>query len=54
MLARHADAFSVAVVLSSLYPVVTTVLATLVLHERLRLMQLAGVVLATLSVPLLR
>jgi len=54
VLARHADAFSVAVVLSSLYPVVTTVLATLLLHERLRPMQLAGVVLATLSVPLLR
>jgi len=54
VLARHADVFSVAVVLSSLYPVVTTVLAALLLHERLRPIQLAGVALATLSVPLLR
>ncbi|HEV3484405.1 MAG TPA: EamA family transporter, partial [Vicinamibacterales bacterium] len=54
VLARGADAFSVAVVLSSLYPVVTTVLAALVVHERLRPAQVAGVVLATLSVPLLR
>lgn len=54
VLARHTDAFSVAVVLSSLYPVVTTVLAALLLHERLRPIQLAGVALATLSVPLLR
>lgn len=54
VLARHADAFSVAVVLSSLYPVVTTVLAALLLRERLRPAQLAGVALATASVPLLR
>ena len=54
VLARDADAFSVAVVLSSLYPVVTTVLAALYLHERLRRVQIAGVALATLSVPLLR
>ena len=54
VLARGADAFSVAVVLASLYPIVTTVLAAIVLHERLRPVQLAGVALATLSVPLLR
>jgi drug/metabolite transporter (DMT)-like permease len=54
VLARHADAFAVAVVLSSLYPIVTTVLATLVLRERLRPVQLAGVALAALSVPLLK
>jgi drug/metabolite transporter (DMT)-like permease len=54
VLARHADAFSIAVVLSSLYPVVTTVLAALLLHERLSRAQLLGVALATLSVPLLR
>ena len=54
VLARHADALSVAVVLSSLYPVVTTVLATLILRERLRAIQVLGVVLATLSVLLLR
>ncbi len=54
VLAQHADAFSVAVVLSSLYPVTTTVLAVLLLRERLRAFQVVGVVLATLSVALLR
>lgn len=54
VLSKHADALSVAVVLSSLYPVVTTVLAALLLRERLRPLQLLGVALATASVPLLR
>lgn len=54
LLSSHADAFSIAVVLSSLYPVVTTVLAVIVLHERLRPVQILGVVIATISVPLLR
>lgn len=54
VLARHADAFSIAVVLSSLYPVVTTILAALLLRERLSRAQIFGVALATLSVPLLR
>lgn len=54
VLARHADAFSVAVVLASLYPIITTVLAALLLHERLRPVQIGGVILATLSVVLLR
>ena len=54
VLAARADALSVAVVLSSLYPVVTTLLAALFLRERLRPLQIVGVVLASLSVPLLR
>ncbi|HEY7023983.1 MAG TPA: EamA family transporter [Candidatus Limnocylindrales bacterium] len=54
VLATRADALSVAVVLSSLYPVVTALLAALFLHERLRPLQIVGVVLASLSVPLLR
>jgi drug/metabolite transporter (DMT)-like permease len=54
VLANNSDALSVAVVLSSLYPIVTTILAAVVLRERLRPVQIAGVVLATLSVPLLR
>lgn len=54
VLARHADTLSVAVVLSSLYPIVTVVLAALLLRERMRPAQLAGVALATASVPLLR
>jgi drug/metabolite transporter (DMT)-like permease len=51
--AQQADLFSIAVVLSSLYPVVTTILAVLLLRERLRALQVAGVTLATLSVVLL-
>jgi len=54
VLARGADALSVAVVLASLYPIVTTILAAIFLHERLRAVQIAGVVLAGLSVPFLR
>jgi drug/metabolite transporter (DMT)-like permease len=54
ILAVRADALSVAVVLSSLYPVVTALLAALLLRERLRPIQVAGVVLASLSVPFLR
>jgi drug/metabolite transporter (DMT)-like permease len=54
VLAARTDALSVAVVLSSLYPVVTTILAATFLHERLRPIQIAGVILASLSVPLLR
>jgi drug/metabolite transporter (DMT)-like permease len=53
VVAQHADLFSVAVVLASLYPVVTTILAVLLLRERLRGLQIAGVALATLSVVLL-
>ncbi len=52
--ARGADDLSVAVVLASLYPIVTTLLAAFVLRERLRPIQILGVVLATLCVPLLR
>ena len=54
LLAKETDALSVAVVLSSLYPVVTTILAAIFLHERLRRTQIAGVALATVSVPLMR
>ncbi|HUR16100.1 MAG TPA: EamA family transporter [Candidatus Limnocylindrales bacterium] len=54
LLASHSDALSVAVVLASLYPVVTTLLAVLILRERLSRIQLLGVILAMASVPLLR
>ena len=54
LLAEHADAFSVAVVLSSLYPVVTALLAAIFLRERLRLIQLLGIALAALAIALLR
>lgn len=54
ILAAQADELSVAVVLASLYPVVTTILAALLLHERLRLVQIFGVALAAFSVLLLQ
>jgi drug/metabolite transporter (DMT)-like permease len=53
LLAKQADAFAVAVVLSSLYPVVTTVLAVVFLHERLRLVQGLGVALAAVGIALM-
>lgn len=53
LFAEHADAFSVAVVLSSLYPIVTTVLAGVFLRERLRPIQVLGVILAAVAVALL-
>ena len=52
-LARGVDLLSVAVVLSSLYPVVTTLLAAALLHERMRPPQLAGASLAVLAVVLI-
>jgi drug/metabolite transporter (DMT)-like permease len=54
ILAAQAGELSVAVVLASLYPVVTTILAALLLRERLRPVQIVGVVAATLSVILLQ
>lgn len=53
LLAEHADAFAVAVVLSSLYPVVTALLAASFLRERMRPVQLLGVALAAFAIALL-
>jgi drug/metabolite transporter (DMT)-like permease len=53
VLANEQDSLPVAVVLSSLYPVVTTALAVMFLHERLRPIQLVGVVLAIVGVTLI-
>lgn len=53
LLANAADTLPVAVVLSSLYPVVTVVLAGIFLHERLRPLQLAGIALAVAGVGLI-
>jgi drug/metabolite transporter (DMT)-like permease len=51
--ANQHDALSVAVVMSSLYPVVTAVWAAALLHERLSRLQVAGVGLAAVAAGLI-
>lgn len=53
VLANEHDSLPVAVVLSSLYPVVTTLLAALLLRERLRRLQVGGIALAVCGVALI-
>jgi drug/metabolite transporter (DMT)-like permease len=53
LLANQADSLPVAVVLSSLYPIVTTLLAAGFLRERLGRVQLVGIVLAVIGVTLI-
>jgi drug/metabolite transporter (DMT)-like permease len=51
--ATQTGALAVAAVLSSLYPVVTVLLATVVLHERLGRLRSIGIVLAGLAIALI-
>jgi drug/metabolite transporter (DMT)-like permease len=53
LFANQNDALSVAVVMSSLYPVVTALWAALLLHERLSRLQVTGVGLAALAAGLI-
>jgi drug/metabolite transporter (DMT)-like permease len=52
-LAAQLGRVDVSAVLSSMYPVVTIVLAAVVLHERLGRLQLAGIVLAMAAIALI-
>ncbi len=52
VLATRADLFGLAVVLTSLYPGITVLLARFVLHERMRVPQRAGLLLAAAGVVL--
>lgn len=51
--ATQSGALAVAAVLSSLYPVVTVLLATLVLHERLGRLHAIGILLAGLAIAMI-
>jgi drug/metabolite transporter (DMT)-like permease len=53
VLASGEGELAVVIVLTSLYPVVTAILARLLLHERLSPLRLAGVALAILGVVLI-
>lgn len=53
LFANQHDALSVAVVMSSLYPIVTVLWAAALLHERLSRLQVAGVALAALAAGLI-
>ena len=53
ILAAQAGSLAVAAVLSSLYPVTTVVLATLVLHERITRTHAVGIVLAAIAVTMI-
>jgi drug/metabolite transporter (DMT)-like permease len=53
VLAAHTGRLDVAAVLSSLYPAATTILAIILLRERVNTLQAAGIVLALLAIPLI-
>jgi drug/metabolite transporter (DMT)-like permease len=53
ILATQAGALAVAAVMSSLYPVVTVLLAILVLHERVTRSHLAGIALTAVAIVLI-
>jgi drug/metabolite transporter (DMT)-like permease len=53
VLATHSGRLDVAAILSSLYPAVTVLLATIILKERVTRLQAIGIVVALVAIPLI-
>ena len=53
VLATHAGRLDVAAILSSLYPAVTVLLASIILRERVTRLQAVGIIFALIAIPLI-
>ena len=53
VLATHTGRLDVAAILSSLYPAVTVLLASIILKERVTRLQAVGILVALVAVPLI-
>jgi drug/metabolite transporter (DMT)-like permease len=53
VLATHAGRLDIAAILSSFYPAVTVLLASIILKERVTRLQAAGIIIALVAIPLI-